>query len=101
MTTLHDLIKSGKISLETEVLGELPMTADGCIICIGAPLFPSWGETVEDNTFRGFPVLSIGRGEHALKRNRKHWVTIYGAGLLTTDDLYSSRAAALAARSKQ
>jgi len=30
--TIRDLIDSGKISLDTVVLGELPMTADGCIV---------------------------------------------------------------------
>lgn len=30
--TIRDLIDSGKISLDTVVLGELPMTADGVVI---------------------------------------------------------------------
>ena len=37
--TIRDLIDSGKISLDTVVLGELPMTADGCVIGEGARIF--------------------------------------------------------------
>jgi len=37
--TIRDLIDSGKISLDTVVLGELPMTADGMIAGLGSRLF--------------------------------------------------------------
>lgn len=32
MTTIRDLLESGKITPDTVVLGELPMTADGVIV---------------------------------------------------------------------
>lgn len=35
-TTIKELIDSGKIGLDTVVLGELPITADGCVACQNA-----------------------------------------------------------------
>lgn len=37
--TIRDLIDSGKISLDTVVLGELPMTADGVVAGLGTQLW--------------------------------------------------------------
>lgn len=39
MTTLRDLIEAGKVSMDTVVLGELPMTADGYIVGLGSKVF--------------------------------------------------------------
>lgn len=39
MTTIRQLIADGTITLDTVVLGTLPMTADGCIIGYGCTLW--------------------------------------------------------------
>lgn len=38
-TTIRTLIENGTISLDTAVLGQLPMTADGCVAGLGSRLF--------------------------------------------------------------
>jgi len=53
--TIRDLIDSGKISLDTAVLGELPMTADGVMVFPGAFL---WCVT-DSNQVMGFRVLCL------------------------------------------
>lgn len=72
MTTIRDLIEAGKVSMDTVVLGELPMTADGCIVGLGSEVFYTR------------------RGE------------VFTVGLLPerTDDCYSTREAAQSAAEK-
>lgn len=46
--TIRDLIESGKISLDTVVVGELPITADGCLVGVGARLFYQESAAADD-----------------------------------------------------
>lgn len=46
--TIRDLLENGTITLDTVVLGTLPMTADKCVIGNGSSLFYPEGAAVHN-----------------------------------------------------
>lgn len=70
--TIRELIENGTITLETKVLGTLPMTADGCVAGFGA-------EVWDPGQVLGIPFR-------------------YGQSVIRISDCYSTREAAEAAR---
>ena len=82
------------------IVERLPKTADGVPVTPGMLVWDgtSLTQTYDDGSpYTGFRVNRVG-SEIAFTRQRKSWVDVEGLGEITTDNLYSTRAAALAAK---
>lgn len=99
--TIGDLIAAGKISLETVVLGELPMTGDGCILCPGASAWRDERPAIFPNGEPAIWEWSVFAIEY---NKRKGGNLALGAEQPSSDvlvsDIYSTREAAEKARSE-
>ena len=84
-TTIRELIDSGKISLDTVVLGELPMTADGAVVSVGARV---WFPGIED-ALPAKPLDDVGLWVEFHKKGRHYDTSIAGI-----PQCYSTREAA-------
>lgn len=88
--TIGDLIAAGKISLETVVLGEIPMTGDGCVIGQGAIVWPHPDYAIDDEA-------GATTGMSLRDNNTYDFIE---PGEWEGDKCYSTKAAAEKARSK-
>lgn len=86
MTTIKSLLESGVITMETRVLGTLPMTGDGCIPTPDALVWVMPPHCANPAGI-GFRILCMYSDGPASGDSQPKW-----------EDCYSSREAALAAQ---